>query len=229
MQSWVLITLVTTAYASASLYPQQTSSPTTSPSQGGSSFAESTSGITTAPGLTCTGGSTVLFTEECTHRTPISYCHSPELPISCGPSSFPSVWYPVRCFSASTCFPVDAYWITTECTFGGIPYATSTLYQGILADGESTTITNVQCSCASDQYYSLTLLPSSSNAQGFCMPTSSCPAGMSTSTRTNTYCLTASCASAIPVTTESCECGSGSTAVYTEGSASPTAVGCSFI
>jgi hypothetical protein len=229
MQAWALIAIFTTAYASANPFPQQTPSPTTSPSYNGSSVIQSTSLITTAPGLTCTGGSTVLFTQECTYRIPISYCHSPETPISCGPSSFPTVWYPARCFTASTCYPVDAYFITTECTFGGIPYSTSTLYQGTLAGGESTAITNVQCSCASDQYLSLTLLPSSSNGQAFCMPTSSCPAGMSTSARTNTYCMTASCASTISLTTDYCQCGNGSTAVYAEGPASATAVGCSAV
>jgi hypothetical protein len=229
MHIWAFSTLLLAAYASANPFPQQTPSPTLPPSSDVSSTTESTSLITTAPGLTCTGGSTVLYTEECTYRYPISYCHSPEPPISCGPSSFPSVWHPVRCFTASTCYPVDADFITSECSFGGIPYSTSTLYQGTLAGGESTTITNVQCRCATDQWYSLTQLPGSRNAQAFCMPTSSCPAGMTTSTRTNEYCATASCDSNIPLTTDFCQCGTGSTAVYTDGPASATAVACSAV
>ena len=227
MSTWQLFIVLFVTYASAGPFPQQTPSPTTPPSYGGSSTIESTSLITTAPGLTCTGGSTVLFTEECTYRTPISYCHSPEPPISCGPSSFPSVYYPVRCVTASTCYPVDAYFITTRCSFGGIAYNTQTLYEGTLAGGQSTTITNVQCNCATDQYYSNTLLPSSSNYDFFCMPTSSCPTGMTTSTSTNEYCSTASCDSSVPLTTDFCKCGTGSTAVYPTGPASATATGCS--
>lgn len=228
----MLVTIITLllpfiTFGWAELIPRQTPLPTAPPSYDGTSITESTALVTTAPGLTCTGGSTVLFTEECTYRYPISYCHSPEPPITCGPSSFPSIYYPVRCFSQSTCYPVDAAFITSKCTFGGIPYLTSTLYEGTLAGGDSTTITNVQCSCASDQYYSLTLLPGSSNVHAFCMPTSSCPAGMSTSTRTNTFCLTASCGSTVPLTTDFCECGTRSTAVYQEGPAGATAVGCS--
>lgn len=209
-------------------HPQQTPSPTTPSSYDGASIVEAASLITTAPGLTCTGGSTVLFTEECTFRRPISYCHSPEPPITCGPSSYPSVWYPVRCFSASTCYPVDAPFLTSKCSFGGIPYSTSTLYEGTLAGGESTTITNVHCSCASDQYYSFTSLSGTSSFQGlFCMPRSSCPDGMTTSISTNTYCVTASCDSTVPLTRDFCQCGTGSTALYPEGTASATAVGCS--
>lgn len=227
MQTWAIVTILSIASALANPFPTQTPSSTTQPCHDDSGIDVSPSPTTTAPGLTCTGGSTVLFTEECTYRTPISYCHSPEPPISCGPSSFPSIWYPVRCFSASTCYSVEASFITSECSFGGIPYSTSTLYQGTLAGGESTIIANVHCSCAADQYYSLTQLPERSNAQGFCMPTGSCPVGMTTSTRTNSYCQTTRCASHMPSTTEFCECRNGSTALYTEGLASATAVGCS--
>ncbi len=217
------------ALAAANPFPQQTPSPTTPPSYNASSTTASTSLITTAPGLTCTGGSTVLYTEECTYRHPISYCHSPEPPITCGPSSFPSVWYPQRCFSASTCYPVNANFITTECSFGGVPYSTTTLFRGTLAGGESTTITNVGCNCATDQYYSHTQLPGSSIPLAFCMPTTCCPAGMTTSTSTNTYCATASCDSTVPLTKHFCECGARSTAVYPDGPASATAVGCSAV
>lgn len=224
--SIILLTSIFIGWAEP--HPQQTPSPTTQPSRDGASTIETASLITTAPGLTCTGGSTVLFTKDCTYQNPISYCHSPEPPITCGPSSYPSVYYPVRCYSASTCYPVDSPFITSRCSFGGIPYSTSTLYEGTLAGGESTTITNVYCSCASDQYYSYTSLSGSGNSGGvFCMPTSSCPDGMSTSTSTNTYCATASCDSTVPLTTDFCQCGTGSTALYPEGTASATAVGCS--
>lgn len=42
-----------------------------------------------------------------------------------------------------TCYALDAAWITTECSNGGIPWSTSTLYEGTLADGVSTVVTGI--------------------------------------------------------------------------------------
>ena len=96
--------------------------------------------VTAAATLHCTGGSTVLYTTDCTMGTPVSYCHSPPPPIQCGTGYFPSVWHPGHCVQESTCFPLDAVWITTECSNGGIAYTTQTLYEGTLAGGQSTVI-----------------------------------------------------------------------------------------
>lgn len=97
-------------------------------------------GITVAPRLQCTDGSTILHTTDCTMGTPISYCFKKEPPIKCDHGFFPSVWHPDHCMEQSTCFPLDAVWITTECSNGGIPYTTKTLYDGTLAGGSSTVI-----------------------------------------------------------------------------------------
>jgi hypothetical protein len=72
--------------------------------------------------------------------TPVSYCHSAPPPISCSAGYFPGVWHPGHCIEASTCYPVDASWITTKCSNGGVPWRTSTLYEGVLA-GETTSTT----------------------------------------------------------------------------------------
>lgn len=94
MMQRTLFTLLPAA-VSAMAFPQQTGSPTITPTPSSSTSSDAgASLITTAPGLTCTGGSTVLFTQDCTYGNPISYCYSPPPPISCATGSFPSVWHP---------------------------------------------------------------------------------------------------------------------------------------
>lgn len=95
--------------------------------------------ITVSP-LSCTDGSTVLTTTECTVGSTVSYCYSPPAPIQCPTGSFPGIWHPEHCASEQTCYPLNASWITTACSHGGIGYETSTLFVGTLADGETTTI-----------------------------------------------------------------------------------------
>ncbi|KAJ5804119.1 uncharacterized protein N7518_000422 [Penicillium psychrosexuale] len=186
--------------------------------------------ITPGPELQCSNGQTAVYTTDCTLGTPVSYCFSPEPPIECSQGFFPSVWHPGHCMEQSTCYPLNAPWITTECSNGGIPYTTSTLYQGTLAGGESTVISVVSCSCAANQWYSMTLLPGSSNYDTFCMPHSSCPPGMTTSVSINEYCATqpASVCSDIPLETDFCKCAStAQTPVYPD-SPGATPTGCEF-
>lgn len=143
--------------------------------------------ITEAPNLRCSSGSTVLFTTDCTLGTPVSYCHKPRPPIRCKPGFFPSVWHPDHCMEQSTCFPLNAAWITTECSNGAVPLTTSTLFDGTLADGSSTVVScksnlpqndndlslipslAVSCSCPSDQWYSVTMLDGNTELDTFCM------------------------------------------------------------
>ena len=211
--------------------------------------------ITPGPELQCSNGQTAVYTTDCTLGIPVSYCSSPEPPIECSQGFFPSVWHPGHCIEQSTCFPLNAPWITTKCSNGGIPYTTSTLYQGTLAGGESTVISGrfsllfctfvavlgkltcvssllvvVSCSCAANQWYSMTLLPGSSNYDTFCMPHSSCPPGMTTSISINEYCATqpASVCSDIPLETDFCKCAStAQTPVYPD-SPGATPTGCEF-
>lgn len=96
--------------------------------------------VTEAANLHCSNGSTVLFTTDCTLGTPVSYCHKPRPPISCRPGFFPSVWHPDHCMEQSTCFPLNAAWITTECSNGALPLTTTTLFEGTLAGGISTVV-----------------------------------------------------------------------------------------
>ncbi|KAF4210179.1 hypothetical protein CNMCM6805_000272 [Aspergillus fumigatiaffinis] len=213
--------LAAAAAVSASTLPSPT------PTQTPTTLATTTAAPMTTPAAstpTCAPGSTLIHTTDCTMGTPVSYCYSAPPPISCSAGFFPGVYHPGHCIEASTCYAVDASWITTKCSNGGIPWSTSTLYEGVLAgETTSTTISIVSCSCARDQWYSMTLLPGHSTVDTFCMPSSNCPAGMSTATSTNEYCVTspAACASqGIPTTTRSCQCEQpGQTAVY------PTEVG----
>ena len=99
--------------------------------------------ITTAPELVCSSGSTIVHTTDCTRGTPISYCSSPEPPIQCATGSYPGVWHPGHCMELQTCYALNAAWITTECSNGGIPWSTSTLYEGTLAGGASTVVTGI--------------------------------------------------------------------------------------
>ncbi|EAW24338.1 uncharacterized protein NFIA_039140 [Aspergillus fischeri NRRL 181] len=208
--------LAAAAAVSASTLPSPT------PTQTPTTLATTTAPPMTTPAAstpTCGPGSTLIHTTDCTMGTPVSYCYSAPPPISCSAGFFPGVYHPGHCIEASTCYPVDASWITTKCSNGGIPWSTSTLFEGVLAgETTSTTISVVSCSCARDQWYSMTLLPGHSTVDTFCMPSSNCPAGMSTATSTNEYCVTspAACASqGIPTTTASCQCEQpGQTAVY---------------
>jgi hypothetical protein len=131
--------LFLTSAALAAAFPQQTPSPITT-SSGYSVTIPPSSTITSSASLSCSSGSTVLYTTDCTQGIPISYCYSPPPPIQCSSGYFPGVYHPGHCIEASTCYPVDAPWITTTCTNGEQPYSTSTLYQGTLAGGTSTII-----------------------------------------------------------------------------------------
>ncbi|CAP97279.1 hypothetical protein E8E15_007426 [Penicillium rubens] len=186
--------------------------------------------ITKAASLSCSDGQTAVYTTDCTMGTPTSYCARPEPPIQCSEGYFPSVWHPGHCIEQSTCFPLDASWITTECSHGAIPWTTKTMYEGTLAGGQSTIISAVSCSCAKDQWYSHTMLPGASTVDTFCMPSNSCPAGMTTSVSTNTYCATApaSACSDVPLETNYCKCEDAAhTPVYPDSvGAAPT--GCKF-
>lgn len=86
----------------------------------------------------------------------------------------------------------------------------------------------VDCSCAKDTWYSMTLI-GASDVDTFCMPFTDCPAGMTTSTSTNSYCATApaTACSDVPLTTDFCECvDPAQTAVYPAGEgAKPTGCG----
>jgi hypothetical protein len=112
-------------------FPQQTATGTTTAPP---------ATITKAASLTCSAGQTPVYTTDCTMGTPVSYCAIPEPPIQCSDGYFPSVWHPGHCMEQSTCFPLDASWITTKCSNGAIPWTTSTLYEGTLAGGQSTII-----------------------------------------------------------------------------------------
>jgi hypothetical protein len=228
MSSLTLIVLLLAACAASAL-PEQTPLPT-SPAAGTTATptTQSTSLITTAPGTTCPPGSTIHTTTDCTAGTrTFTYCRE-ITPVTCASSSFPfSQLIGGKCDGYFTyCLTVEPFWVTPTCTAGLIPYSTTTLYEGTLAGGESTTITNVYCSCASDQYTSRTILPGHTYVSDYCMPTADCPRRMTTSTRTDSACLTSTCASDHPLTTEYCQCRSGSTAVYPRHGNTETAKGC---
>lgn len=187
--------------------------------------------VTEAANLRCSGGSTVLFTTDCIMGTPVSYCHKPNPPIRCKPGFFPSVWHPDHCMEQPTCFPLNAAWLTTDCSNGAIPATTKTLFDGSLAGGTSTVVsctwkffpflyiryrqnetsnryTAVSCSCPSDQWYSVTMRDRKSGLDTFCMPYGVCPAGMTTSFGTSGLCAERSKDSCVgvPVATSFCRC-----------------------
>ncbi|CAI7574726.1 unnamed protein product [Penicillium pancosmium] len=164
--------------------------------------------VTEAPNLRCSDGSTFIHTTDCTMGTPVAYCFKPLPPIAFSPGYFPSVWHPGHCLEESTCWPIGADWITTECHNGAYPFTTSTLYEGTIADGDWTAISIVSCACPTYQWYSMTMLEDRSNYVTFCMPHRSCPPGMTTSVRTNQYCATAAAGACADTEykTDYCEC-----------------------
>lgn len=97
--------------------------------------------ITEVGSLRCFDGATVLYTTDCTMGTPVSFCYKPQTSITCDEGYFPSVWHPDHCMEISTCFPIDADWITTGCSNGALPVSTKTLYSGKLAGGHDAMIT----------------------------------------------------------------------------------------
>jgi hypothetical protein len=92
-------------------------------------------------------------------------------------------------------------------------------------------LAGVSCSCATNQWYSMTLLPGSSNYDTFCMPYSYCPRGMTTSVSINEYCATkpVGVCSDIPLEANLCQCASpAQTPVYPDWpGANPT--GCEYL
>ncbi|KAL1961900.1 hypothetical protein VTN77DRAFT_933 [Rasamsonia byssochlamydoides] len=217
---------------SVSAIPQPTPSPTASPSTSTTLGSSTTvtvppsSTITPSPTLNCSKGSTAVYTTDCTMGYPVSYCYSPPPPIQCSSGYFPGVYAPGHCETASTCYPLNAPWLTTKCSNGGIPYSTSTLYVGTLAGGETTTISMVECSCAANQWYSMTLGNGGSTVDTFCMPYSNCPAGMTTSTTSNVYCTASPTSGCVTSTTDYCKCANPTqTAVYPSGDGA-VATGC---
>ena len=81
----------------------------------------------------------------------------------------------------------------------------------------------VSCSCAHDQWYSL-----GSNADMFCMPSTSCPPGMTTSVSTNSYCATApaSDCKGVATTTNHCQCAEPAATPVYENRVGGMAIGC---
>lgn len=132
--------VVLSSALTAMAMPQQTPSPSLFSSVGSTTTSPPDSSITPATTLSCSDGSTLIHTTECTLGTPILYCYSPPPPIQCSSGYFPGVWHPGHCEEAQTCYPLDEPWLTTKCSNGGILWTTSTLYEGTLAGGEMTTI-----------------------------------------------------------------------------------------
>ncbi|CAI7659053.1 unnamed protein product [Penicillium bialowiezense] len=159
-------------FCAVTAFPQQTPAVTTDAAP---------AKITQGPELICMSGQTAVYTTDCSMGTPLSYCSSPEPPITCTPGSFPSVWHPDECIEESTCFPLNAPWITTKCSNGAFPYSMSTFYRGTIAGGQSTTVTGLSCSCAQNQWTSTKT--GDSGEESFCMvyETFRCPPGMDTS------------------------------------------------
>ncbi|KAJ5947929.1 hypothetical protein N7466_000944 [Penicillium verhagenii] len=221
---FAFFSLCVTAMAS----PRETGLPN-KPQQANAVVTEaSPPGVTAAARLRCTDGSTILHTTDCTMGTSVSYCHKPEPPIACDDGFFPSVWHPDHCMEQSTCFPLDAVWITTECSNGAIPYTTKTLYNGILAGGTSTVISAVSCSCATDQWYSMTMREGTSEFESYCMPYQSCPPGMTTSISTDEYCATATAdiCSDVPSETAYCKCADPTELPIYPDEPGASAIGC---
>jgi hypothetical protein len=131
MDFLLVIALFSFFFTAVGAFPQQTAAGTTTATP---------ATITKAASLSCSDGQTAVYTTDCTMGTPTSYCARPEPPIQCSEGYFPSVWHPGHCMEQSTCYPLDASWITTECSHGAIPWTTSTLYEGTLAGGQSTII-----------------------------------------------------------------------------------------
>lgn len=131
MDSLQVVAVLSLFFSAVLAFPQQTAvGATTAPP----------ATITKVASLSCSDGQTAVYTTDCTMGTPTSYCATPEPPIQCSEDYFPSVWHPGHCIEQSTCFPLDASWITTECSHGAIPWTTKTMYEGTLAGGQSTII-----------------------------------------------------------------------------------------
>lgn len=154
---------------------------TPSPTVNGPAFLTSTraSTITPAVSLSCTGGSTVLTTTECTYGHTISYCYSKPATITCSDGYYPSVYAPVRCYLESTCFPLPT--TTTSCNVGFTAQSTYTAFDGVLNNGSSTRIEFPQCACSGHVAWSTAPYAS------YCLPTGTCAPYFTASSSTFSY------------------------------------------
>lgn len=168
-------------------------------------------GPTPAPStsLHCTSGSTVLHTQDCTYGFPISYCYSSPPTPNCSTGYYPSVYYPERCFSESTCFPVPT--TTSACNQGNTAYSTHTNYNGTLAGGKHTVIEEPVCRCSGWISWQQTSPYSSA-----CLPTykpsdTPCASYFTTSATTFSY---TNISDVVTVKNTFCYCPAGETPYY---------------
>lgn len=115
----------------------------------------------------------------------------------------PSAGHLGHCMELSTCYPLDASWLTTECLNGAVQWTTSALYNGTFADAASTAISGVPlllaaAGCSTNLFFCccgvLFLSPKpvysmSSNYDMFSMSPTSCPLGMTRSVSANSTAL----------------------------------------
>jgi len=228
-KTWIALLGLAMAVTAMPELPQQTESPSITQLQKKSPTTTLLSStITSAPqSLHCTNGSTAVTTTDCTYGGTYSFCYKAPPPLTCSESSYPSSYDCGECEICTGCFPVNATYLTTTCSNNGeFPYTTNTIFNGTLAGGTTTTILQVQCECHSDQWYSW-----GSGAQygPYCMPKTDCASGMTTSTSTDSYCLTSptSC-SGISTYWPYCVCAEpNQTPVYPSIGAYPT--GCASV
>ncbi|KAJ5921779.1 hypothetical protein N7516_009482 [Penicillium verrucosum] len=197
-----VITLFSFLFSVVVAFPQQTAAGTTTAIP---------ATITKAASLSCSDGQTAVYTTDCTMGTPTSYCARPEPPSSARRGTSPRFGTQVIAWSSR---PVSLLMR---------PGSRLSAHMGQFLGQPRL---SVSCSCTRDQWYSMTILPGASTVDTFCMPSSSCPAGMTTSVSTNTYCATApaSVCSDIPLETNYCKCESAAqTPVYPDSvGAAPT-------
>jgi hypothetical protein len=189
--------------------------------------------------LSCTSGSTVLHTTDCTYGFPISYCYSAPPPVTCSPSSYPVVGHN-RCNAFTFCAKVPA--TTSSCSQqdGFTATSTATLYSGTLAgETTATVIKTPACGCAGYYGYETHVAGVSTSYRSVCLPLYGTQQG-----GTTTYSGAPTAGTCAPYFTSStsrftltdggitqtnafthCFCPSGSTASYTDlGNATPTCV-----
>lgn len=194
--------LLSSSFSLAALVKAQTPSQTTFESAT-TALINTISTVTPNPSITCSSGSTVLTTTECTYGHIYSLCHSPEATIICSAGYYPSVWYPVRCFSQSTCYPLPT--TTSRCeTHGFTAYNTFTAFNGVLDNGTFTKIEFPQCACSGH-----VSVGGKAPYASYCMPTGQCPGFMVSST--STYRYTDASQSLATRRFTSCDCPAGQT------------------
>ena len=153
-KTFVVATVMVTAVLGQSSQPTRTGFITSTSTLDLSAIATPASSAPASSQLTCSNGSTVKTTTDCTYPTiTYTYCYSAPPPLTCSADQYPGTGSN-RCNIFSVCLPIPTTTTpASACNTDGFSPTTRTLYEGTLSgQSTATTIIDVQCTCLNGYY-----------------------------------------------------------------------------